>query len=117
METEGNASIIEVEVVPTTKEVTEIDLTYSPKPKVNTKTVICKTAPKTDRKGSGINFEQIQRAVHRAIDAENKDYNFLWDYRFRNTTGKLVDAVMRALPGVDFEDMKTEIDLQLSYLL
>ena len=39
METDGDDSIIEVEVVPTTKEVEEIDLTNSPMPKVRPKTV------------------------------------------------------------------------------
>ena len=39
METDGDDSIIEVEVVPTTKEVEEIDLTNSPMPTVKAKTV------------------------------------------------------------------------------
>ena len=39
METDGDDSIIEVEVVPNTKEVEEIDLTNSPMPKVRPKTV------------------------------------------------------------------------------
>ena len=47
MEADGDDSIIEVEAVPSTRDVTEIDLTDSPMPKVRTKTIICKTVPQT----------------------------------------------------------------------
>ena len=40
METDGDDSVIEVEMPPSTKEVIEIDLTDSPMPKVKKKTVI-----------------------------------------------------------------------------
>ena len=52
MKTNGGrrSSIFEVPLVPTTKEVFEIDLTYSPMPTVKTKTIISKTVPKTGKK-------------------------------------------------------------------
>ena len=45
MEAESDDSVIEVEVAPNTKEVTEIDLTDSPMPRITTKTVVAKTVP------------------------------------------------------------------------
>ena len=42
-----NASIAEVDVVPTYKEVTEIDITDTPNPKLKTKTIVGKTVPKS----------------------------------------------------------------------
>ena len=45
-----NASIAEVDVVPTYKEVTEIDLTDTPNPKFKTKTIVGKTVPKSSKK-------------------------------------------------------------------
>ena len=45
-----NASIAEVDVVPTYKEVIKIDITDTPNPKFKTKTVVGKTVPKSSKK-------------------------------------------------------------------
>ena len=44
-----NASIAEVDVVPTYKEVTEIDITDTPNPKFKTKTIVGKTVPMSSK--------------------------------------------------------------------
>jgi len=53
---DNDDSVIEVEVVPNTKEVAEIDLTNSPMPpKITTKTVIAKTTQETSKRSRTIN--------------------------------------------------------------
>ena len=60
-----NNSITEVELVPTLKEVTEIDLIDSPNPQFKTKTIIGKTVPKSGKK-KGLKELMLRRSLRLA---------------------------------------------------